>query len=243
MKNKKILKKDFWKNLISKIKKEKINQVPKYIFIFKNVLIWFFLFFSIITGALSLSISFEYLVSADWYLINRLWIIKIVTIFMPFFWILFLILASVLSYYNFKNTQRWYKFSLIKILWINITVSILLWIFLYFSWFNPFIEWKMENYIPKYRSLLVEDKISRMIWVWQNEDLWLLIWKINTIENNILKITDYNNKSWEIKLSNITKIKWRVNLDTWEKIKIIWEKLNDNIFKAEEIRPFTGRIK
>jgi len=134
MKEKKLLKKDFSKNLLNKIKKEKVKRVPRCLFIFKHVSIWFFLVFSILLWALSLSISAEYLIWADWNLIHKLWIIKIFTIFMPIFWIIFLLFASFLSYYNFRHTDRWYKYSFLKILFLNIVSSIFLWIFLYFSY-------------------------------------------------------------------------------------------------------------
>ena len=243
MKDNKLLKNDFWKSIMDKIKKDKVKQIPKNIFILKNIFIWIFLVLSIFIWALSLSISFEYLFNADWSLLHRLWVIKIAIIFMPILWFVFLILASILSYFNFRHTDDWYKSSFKKIFIINIVLSILLWLFIYILWINNFIEWKIEDNMPQYRKIFVKDKTSRMIEVWQNEEKWLLIWRIIEVNIDNLDFKDFNNKNWSILLNSNTKtdIKHKVYIKKWEKIKLIWEKIDSNIFKAIEIRPFIGR--
>jgi hypothetical protein len=196
--------------------------------------IWLFLGISIFIWALSLSISFEYLYNADWFLFHKLWIIKIALTFLPIFWLIFLLFATFLSYYNFKHTEKWYKYSLIKIFWINILLSIILWIFIYFLWISHFIEWKIENFIPKYRWVLVKDKELRAINIWQNEESGLIIWEILNVNNNNLDFIDYNKKEWIIIISNKTDIKWRINLIKWERIKVMWERKDHNIFNASK---------
>lgn len=232
----------FGKDILNKIKKEDIKKIPKYIFTIKHILIWLFLAISIFIWALSLSINFEYLYNADWFLFHKLWIIKIAITFLPIFWLVFLLFATFLSYYNFKHTEKWYKYSFIKIVWINIFLSIILWIFIYLTWINHFIEWIIEKSLPKYRWVLVQDRDLRMINVWQNEESGLIVWKIIKINNdNNLDFIDNNRKKWIILLSQKTDIKWRINLKSWERIKIMWEIKSDNIFNASQIRPFIWR--
>lgn len=233
----------FNKNLINKIKKEKIKQTPKYIFILRNIFVWFFLVVVIIFWALSLSISLDYLMNADWDLFRIVWLFKIFIVFIPIFWVTFLILSSIIWYYNYRHTDMGYKLSLLKIFIINILLSLILATLLYLTWVNNYIENKLENIIPEYRSVLVDDKISRMVKVWQNEDSWLLIWEILEFSKNELKFKDFNSKKWEIKLDDNTYIKHRVVIKVWEKIKIIWKKMDLNIFNALEIRPYIGKGK
>ena len=235
------MKTTFGKEILNKIKKEDIKQIPKYIFTIKHILIWLFLGISIFILALSLSINFEYLYNADWFLFHKLWIIKIALTFLPIFWLIFLLFATFLSYYNFKHTEKWYKYNFIKIFLINIVLSFILWIFIYITWINHFIEWTMEKFIPKYRWILVENKETRMINVWQNEEAGLIIWEIIKIDDNNLDFIDYKNKKWIILISEETDIKWKMNLNIWEKIKITWEKTDTNIFNATQIRPFIWR--
>lgn len=236
-------KKEIGNKILNKIKKEDIKKIPKYVFTIKHILIWLFLCVSIFISALSLSINFEYLYNVDWFLLERLWIIKLIITFLPIFWLLFLFIAIFLSYYNFRNTEKWYKYSFIKISWINIIISIILWIFIYLTWINHFVESSMEKYIPKYRWILVEDKVSRMVKVWQNEESGLIIWQITKVNDGILEFIDFNNKKRTVLLSNKTDIKWRVNLRIWEKVKILWEKTDENIFNAVQIRPFMWKGK
>ena len=126
---------------------------------------------------------------------------------------------------------------------VNILLSLLLSVIFYFSWLNHHIESKLENIVPKYRESFVKDRDSRMIKVWQNEDKWLLIWTIKSRNGDILFLQDFNKKNWEIFLNKNTQtdIKHKVNITVWEKIKIIWEKMDNNKFIANEIRPFIGR--
>ncbi len=241
MKKEKILKKGFGKELIKKIEKEEVKQIPKYVFVIKHLFVWIFLIFSLSVWALALSITFEYLFSADWFLAHKIWVFRIFTVFMPFFWLVFLLISVFLSYYNFRHTQRWYKFSFLQILGLNIVFSVLFWILLYFTWIGHYVESKIENLIPKYRDVFVEDRVSRMVEVWQNESEGVLIWEVVKIGDSSFSFTDYNEKIWTVLISDETNIKRRVNLSAWEKIKIIWEKKEEWVFEAKEIRPFMGR--
>lgn len=237
------MKKNFGKEIMSKIKKEDIKQTPKFVFVFKHAFVWIFLFLSILIWALSLSMNFEYLYNADWFLFKRIWLLKLIITFLPIFWLIFLLLAIFLSYYNFRNTERWYKYSFINISLINVLLSFIIWIFIYLTWINHFIESKMEKFIPTYRWILVEDKVSRMVKVWQNEESGLILWEILKVNDNNFGFTDYNNKKWIILFWNKTDIKWRVILKSWEKVKIVWEKTGENTFIATQIRPFLWRWK
>jgi len=230
----------FSKKLLEKIKNEEIKQTPKYIFVFKNIFIWLFLSISIILLSISLAINFDYLVSADLILFKKIGFLKVLIVFLPIFWLIFLILSSFLSYYNYRHTNKGYKVSLLKIFTVNIITSFVLAFLLYFSWSISYIESKLEYYIPKYRSILVDDKVSRMVKVWQNEDKWLLIGEIIKVEKNKLIFKDFNSKNWNIIINDKTNtnIKHRVNIEPKEKIKIIWDKISNSDFKAFEIRPF-----
>ena len=119
-------------------------------------------------------------------------------------------------------------------------MSLSIWIIFYFVWIHNYFEEKIENHIPKYRSVLVWDRDSRMLKVWQNEEKWLLIWKIKNVRWKGLDFIDFKNKEWMIILDEKTDIKKRVNLKSWERIKILWKIKDQSSFIAEEIRPFRG---
>jgi len=237
--------KNFKNNLINKIKKENIKPIPKKYFILKKILINIFLVFSILIWALSVSIIFWYLLEADWFLSHKLGLIKIAINFLPIFWILFLIISVIISYFNFKNTDKGYKFYLWQIVLVNILLSFIIWTLFYFTWFSQIVEEKIQNNLPKYREFLVWDKISRMKKVWQNEEKGLLLWLIieENIKKNSFKLKDTNNKIWNILISKNTIIRHNLKLKKWLKIKLIWEKTWENKFRVLEIRPFMGNWK
>ncbi len=232
---KKFFKKDFAKDIVKKIQKEWVKQTPRYIFVLKHTSVIFFFILSIIIWAISISISSEYLLDADWNLFHRIWFFRLALIFMPFFWILFLFASSVLAYFNFKHTERWYKFNFLQILWINVFLSLFVAVIMYFSWVNDSIEKWLENTIPKYRQVFVEDKMSRMKKIWQNEDAWMLMWKIFNLNSWSIDLVDLNNQNWYIITSSWTII--HRPFSHWDMIKIIWENNWEYIFEAFEIRP------
>ena len=233
---------------MNKIKKDNIKPISKKYFIFRKILINIFLAFSILIWALSVSIVFWYLFEADWFLSHKLGLLKITMNFLPVFWILFLIVSITISYFNFKNTEKGYKFYLWQIVLLNILLSFIIWTLFYFTWFSQIVEEKIQNNLPKYRELLVWDKISRMKQVWQNEEKGLLLWQIIspllTKEGlGEVKLKDTNSKIWNILISEKTNIRHNLELKKWLKIKLIWEKTWENKFRVLEIRPFMGNWK
>ena len=235
--------KDFKNDLIKKIKRENIKPISKSFFVAKNIFIYLFLIISVFIWAISLAITFWYLFEADWILSNRLWLMYIAINFLPVFWVLFLIISIALSYFNFKNTSRWYKFYIWQIILVNIIFSIIFWAIFYITWFSQIIEDKIQNNLHNYREYIVWDKILRMKKIWQNEEKWLLLWKIITSIPTkegvtVIKLKDTNNKIWEINISEKTNIRHNLELKPGLKIKLVWEKKFENIFEVSEIRPF-----
>jgi len=234
--------KNFKNNLIEKIKKENIKPISRNFFVIKKIFIYLFLGLSIFIWALSVAIVLWYLFEADWFLSHKLWLLKVTMNFLPFFWIWFLTISIVISYFNFKNTDKGYKFYLWQIILWNILISLIIWALFYVSWFSQIIENKIQNNLPKYREYLVWDKIERMKAVWQNEEKGLLLWTILSTEGfnplKSFKLKDTNSKIWEILVSDKTNIRHDLEIKKLLKIKLIWKKTWDNTFEVDEIRPF-----
>lgn len=235
--------KNLKKDILSQIKKEDIKPISKNIFMIKTVLIYIFLFTSIFIWAISFSIMLGYLLEADWFLSHKLGLLKIVQSFLPIFWLIFLVISVVIGYWEFKNTSRGYKFYFWQIILGNILLSLVFGALFYFSGFSQIVESKIQTHLPQYREIFVWDKISRMKAVWQNEENGLLLWKI--IENRwtSFELKDSNNKVWQIIIWDTTTIKHDLGLDVWEKVKLIWDKVDLWVFVASEIRPFMWKGK
>ncbi|MDQ7022213.1 MAG: hypothetical protein Q9M97_01535 [Candidatus Gracilibacteria bacterium] len=236
---------------MNKIKKDEIIPISKNFFVIKKIVIFLFLGLSILIGALSIAVVFGYLFEADWFLSHKLGLLKITINFLPFFWIIFLAISVIISYFNFKNTDKGYKFYLWQIILINILASFIIGILFYFSGLSQFIEEKIQNNLPNYREYLVGDNTSRMKKIWQNEESGLLLGIIVNLNNNkglkpsvdSFKLKDTNNKVWNIKILKQTIIRHNLELKSGIKIKLIGEKKSKNIFEVIEIRPFMGNLK
>lgn len=231
------MKNKFSEKIISQIKKEDIKTLPKIYFVFINILIWLFFIFSLLIWSLSLSITFSYIFNDDILFSSRIWIFYLLKTYLPIFWVIIFAVFSLFSYINFKYTSSWYKFPIFWVLVWNIFTTILLWYFFFYIWLSHNIENFFRKNVSFYSNYLVEDMESRMILAWQNPENWLLVWEILDVWEYKLKFKDYDENIWEIDISD-SIIKWRVVLEIWSKIKIIWKKLPDNEFYAEEIRPY-----
>ena len=238
--------KDFSKDILKKIKKNNIKPISKKIFYIRTFILYMLIILSILIWAVSFSVILWYLFAIDFFIANKVWFFILIKTFLPIFWIFFVLIICILVYYEFRKTQRWYKFYLYQIIFWNILITFLFWIIFYFSWFSKTFESTIQDNFPKYRQYLVLDKTSRMIKVWQNEDVWLLIWKIYSINNNSninnIEFIDYNNKIWFLEFNNNSVIKHNLELKEWLEIKLIWEKLSDNIFEVKEVRPFNKKL-
>jgi len=240
--------KNLKKDILSQIKKEEIKPISKNIFMIKSILIYIFLFLSIFIWAISFSIMLGYLLEADWFLNHKLWLLKIVQSFLPVFWLIFLVISVIIWFWEFKNTSRGYKFYFWQIILWNIILSLVFGVLFYFSGFSQTVENKIQTHLPKYREVLVWDRVSRMKAVWQNEEKWLLLWEIITPLLNkeglgVVNFQDSNHKMWEILISKKTVIRHNLKLKSWLKIKLMWKKKTQTIFEAEEIRPYIGKWK
>jgi len=235
------MKKDFKNNLIHKIKKEKLQPISRNFFLCKTIGIYIFLIASIFIWAVSFAIVFAYLFEADWFLTHKFGLLKVTINFLPLFWLAFLSISTLLSYFNFKNTPRGYKFYLWQIFLWNIVSSVVFWVLFYISGFSQIIEYKIQSYLPQYRSFLVWDRDSRMKEIWQNEEEWLLLWEVTEKIGINWGFIDSNEKTWIIYISEGTNIKHNIILQRWMKVKIIGKKISENTFESFEIRPFTWK--
>lgn len=225
--------------ILWEIKSKNIKPKPKIYFILWNVLFWWFYILSIIIWSTWLGIIFGFIFIDDFLLIQKVWFLFLLEKYIPIFWVIFLFLSIIFWIIFFKKTDNWYKYQILKVIFLNILLTFIWWALLFFSWIWNHFDNSLRKYFYTYNSFFVQNKEKRMIEVWQNENNWLLLWEIISIWNSNVKLKDTQNKIWRIDIST-AEIKKKVNIKTWNKIKIIWEKINENNFKALQIRPYFG---
>ncbi|MCD4668967.1 MAG: hypothetical protein K8S14_00830 [Actinomycetia bacterium] len=146
-----------------------------------------------------------------------------------------MIIFLVVSIFGIRHTRTGYRYPLLKILSINIVISVLLGVTFFYTGGAEKMEQIFAEKIPAYKGI-EENKISR----WSDPENGFLGGVIIEDKNNeIILVEDFSGKKWEIIIQEII-ISQRVSLEIGEKIKIIGEILEDNIFTAQEIRSWKG---
>jgi hypothetical protein len=222
--------------LINKIVSEDIKPSPRWHFVFKNYILWIVFFMFIIFGSIAFSIILYAVAESDYSLFLSLSQSKIQFLIasLPFLWILFLIIFLIVSIFGIRHTRTGYRYPLFKILSINIVISILLGVTFFYTGGAEKIEQIFAENIPAYRGI-EENKILR----WSDPENGFLAGVIIEDNEDTILIEDLNGKKWEISIQEII-ISQKVSLEIGEKIKIIGEILEDDLFAAREIRSWEG---
>ena len=222
--------------VLKQIEENNIKPKPRWYFLTKNYFIWSMFGISVILGSFAFSIVLFIIKQLDWdihYYIGDN-ILKTIFISLPYLWIIFLILFLGVAYYNFIHTKSGYRFRFISILLISLIISIILGTTLYTNGYSENLEKIFSQKIPYYDKLVYTCEKQ-----WMQPKKGLLagtIIEMRLSENSFI-LEDLNNKRWEVDFYQ-TVWKGKLNPSLNLKIKIIGKIVDDNYFKAIEIRPW-----
>ena len=137
------------------IQEEEIKQTPKWYFILKNTRIWGGFLLSVIVGAMAFSVILFSIQQSDFELLNHVKHSKLesILVFLPFFWIVILILFSVFAFYSIRSSKKAYKYSLTSLLGLSTFLSILIGTLFFISGGAQQLEQSFANKIEAYNSL------------------------------------------------------------------------------------------
>jgi len=225
-------------SIINKIKKEKISPAPKWIFLAKDYSIWTLFIMAIIIGGLAFAVILFLLTNNDWDIYKHLdkSFGEYLLLSLPYFWIIFLGLFSIVALYNYKYTKKGYRRSPHLIVGVNILASVIIGTVFFYAGLGLKIENIFADNFPYYRNF-TQHKLN----VWNNPERGLLSGVITKADNKdsfILK--DFKGRMWEIQAGGAF---WgrRVIFQKGERIKIIGKKKSNSIFSARQIRPWINR--
>ncbi len=234
------MKKQVIEETLKKIKREKIEPTPKWQFELKNFSVWAIVAILIVSGGVAsgLLIYFSLGMSQEFFSLGegRRWIF--LWHFFPRFWLLILSIFFFLAFLVFRQTKHGYRYGTWLISAGLISLVIFIGSALYFS--NK-SEWTHEcfcNSVPYYKELSFDREK-----VWSRPDIGFLGGKVLTVEENNLNLEDLVGTVWYVKLDDGVYISRRINLMPEMMIKIMGVKEAENIFRAEEIKPWSGRGK
>lgn len=219
------------KSILDKIEKNDIKPVSKNYFNWKNRIFWwiliFILFLAMVFWTFFLDDSLDY-----WKYWRNSWFS--IFFFVPhFIWTFLVFLLVFLWIKEYKNTKSGYKKSTLSII-IFLLVIIFFWIF-FFRWFW---FWQFFRH-----SILEKTSINNYIYdlsLWNAPENWRIAWVIESFSSKEIILKDTSWKEWKIDISN-SFISPIVEIKNGAKIRIFWNIVKNNIFKAQKIAPEQGR--
>ncbi len=224
--------------IVNKIKEEKIKPKAKWVFLLKDYFIWSAFGVSIIIGGLAFVVILFLLTTNDWdmhkYLGEGFGVYFLTAL--PRVWIGTLILFLLVAYYNYRHTKGGYRYKAYLIVLGSVVTSVVIGTALFFMGLGDKIEQSFANTLPYYGGYM-EHRME----IWNQPEKGLLAGEIIEIKSeNILMIEDFKKNIWEIDVNNAL---WRGGqvAKIGNKVKIIGVKKSNNIFTAQEIRPWVGR--
>jgi hypothetical protein len=218
---------------LERIKESGIKPISKNIFNLKRVIFWSFVGAALIVGIVSFSVTLSLLFNNDWDLYNKFgfnFIFKT----LPYFWFICLMIFALLCEFYYRKTLLGYRHRVVTIVGIYIILTIIFGSVLHFFGMGEIIEKSFSENIPAYRNVIFDKNEF-----WAHPEEGLIYGKIISINNDFIKIVDYNNVIWTLSIDN-TSIGKRVRIEEGEIIKIIGYIDNSGIFVAEQIRPWVG---
>ena len=223
--------------LLNEINTKQIKPSPRWHFVLKNYIFWSVFLMFIILGSVAFSIILYAATESDFDLLSSSGSkIEFLFSILPLLWILFLAIFFLVSIFGIRHTKTGYRYPLLKILSVNILLSVLLGVLFFYTGGAEKMERIFAENVPVYKSFE-----ERMISRWSHPESGFLAGVILENRNNeTILIEDFNGKQWEINIQNAV-IRPRASLDLGEKTKIIGEVLEENIFAAQEIRRWDGR--
>lgn len=225
---------DISREAFKKIKEKMIKPKPRWEFILKEYVIWLFASVSFLVGSLAVAVIIYMLRNNDWDLSRQASHSLIGFIFatLPYFWISFLILFGLFTYYNFKHTKGGYRYALSYILLGIVLISLFLGIAFYNIGLGRAMDRIFFNRMPFYERLM-----SHRQNIWLKPSQGLLPGKIiSEVVDDEFELSGLDKKIWLIKKQKAL-VAPMVILRPGEPIKIIGEQVGGSVFQAREIRP------
>lgn len=228
-------KKDIQKAVLNKIKKKHIKPTPKWEFLLKKSALWGILGITVLLGAISSAIIIFMIESADFDLHEKLEPNFLSFLFknLPYFWLALLVGFLFLAYYNFRHTPKGHRYDFKKIFGYTAVIAVLAGVVISAFGIAEKIEHKLLNKLPYYHEIEHQKQLDK----WVSSDHGRLAGRIIEIEEDgEIEIEDFNGEEWDVIIENLEEK--APPLKEGMRIRIIGDKIDDDTFEAEIIRPW-----
>lgn len=223
------------KNIIEKIRKEKIIPQSKLFLNWKSYVFWLVWVLTLLLGALFFSFIILNLLDISPRVINQLGMGKIMFILIrtaPYLWIILAIVAVTSGFLAIRKTKRGYRYSVLFTTSLGVLAVVMFGSIFHLAKVNKHLGNKIFMGPPLQRDLAFPNKKR-----WQIPKEGLLGGEIIDIKDSFLELRSFDDEKWEVFYSAKTKIKIK-DMRSSMMIEIVGEKIGENQFKAFLIQPF-----
>lgn len=220
--------------VFEKIKEKKIQPKSKWKFLLKNYFIWTAGVFFVFIGALSFSVIIYMLNNNGWgeykYINDNL--LSFVFLSLPYFWILLLFIFVFMADFYLRNTKNGYRYKLPVIVSVTIFLS-----FLFGLLFNQIgVGQAIDDVLAK-NAPLYEEVINPRVKMWHKPQSGIISGVVlSEVFEKDFELRDIENKNWVILIEDVEN-HFLSKAKKGDFIRIIGDKISENIFKAQRIMP------
>ncbi|PIS42887.1 MAG: hypothetical protein COT24_01245 [Candidatus Kerfeldbacteria bacterium CG08_land_8_20_14_0_20_40_16] len=228
---------DASKNILDKIKENKITPKPKWQFRLEQVGIWALAVLSLIIGAKAFAVIIFRLVNNDWEIREHLGrsLLNHALLTLPYLWIIVMVLFILLAYYNARHTKKGYRYSVYGIVIGTVVVSLFLGGILYSTGFGYEIDFLFSENLSGYQKIMPNRGEF-----WSQPEAGFLSGEVISQKGSNLMLRSFDGEIWTVDISN-TNIPDFVNINKGSLIRIIGEIVEkEKKFIAKEIFPWSA---
>jgi hypothetical protein len=229
--------------VLCKIKEEKIEPKPRWFFLARDYCIWSAFLFSVIVGSLAFCVVLAVSINNDWDIYGHLGrtFFQHLIFSLPYLWIILLALFLWLAYFNYKHTRKGYRYHAYTIFGLSIVSSIVLGSIFSASGMGTRIDRFLDQSIPNFKAVNCCQTHEKD---WDQPEKGLLGGRIkDVVSQNDFQLEDFNGAIWLVQESAGTVVFEPLRVSVGEEVKIIGREQQENVFWAEEIRPWEGKGK
>jgi hypothetical protein len=223
--------------VLASIEKENIKPKPKWHFFVHEWFIWFVAFLFLVLGSVATALTI-YILNASRFTIRHIQFSKLNVIFefVPFLWILLLIVGVAYTVYAIHKTNNGYKWHFSWLVGLSFVLSLFFGTFIYVSGFGEKMDSYLLSEMPYYGNLTNYHPRH-----WMSPENGIVAGIVVDIEDDTVFIRRFDGKDFNILITQETEINTTNNLQEGMRIRVIGTSSDESFFVAENIMDFQGR--
>ena len=223
------------KNILDKIKKDKIKPIPRWQFISLHILLWTAYLLAIAFGALAFSVIFRLIGGVQWEMVRLAGKgpVQGFVLVLPYLWLIILGVVLFLAGKLFEKTKGGYRFKHVVVVLSSVAISLILGMMFYFVGVGHSVENSLTEKVGPYAEW--RDMRDKFLVAPDNGVLVGRVLDIKPKEE--LMIIDFMRTKWVVDISEAFSVD-NFQPQIGRPVGLAGEKISDDEFKADKIFPF-----